>query len=172
MRRVVVVVAITLLMGFVGRAEAQTFDNWSAGVDGTGGVSASTVNDNGHILGQYCDSSVGSCHWVLGMSTRCKPGSRYPVLVNSDTTAQSLELGCTGEAAAQSGTYGLIFTDYQAISTIIASSSRLGIAFPLKGDQFRVVRFDLGGAPAALAAMRAAGSKSAPEPRERSDKKF
>ena len=172
MRRVVVVVAITLLMGFVGRAESQTFDNWSASMDATGGVSASTMNDNGHILGQYCDPSVGSCHWVLGMSTRCKPGSRYPVLVNSDTTAQSLELGCTGEATGQSGTYGLVFTDFQAISSIIARSSRLGIAFPLKGDQFRVVRFDLGGAPAALAAMRAAGSKSAPEARERSDRKF
>jgi hypothetical protein len=172
MKRVVAVVAIALLSGFVALAEPQTFDKWAASIDGTGGVYASTVTDSGHILGQYCDPSAGSCYWLLGMSTRCKPGAKYPVLVNSDTTAQSLEVGCTGETAGQAGTYGLVFTDFEAISNIIASSRHIGIAFPLKGDQFRVVRFDLVGAPAALAAMRAASSKSRPAPQDTQDKKL
>ena len=51
MKRVVAVVAIALLSGFVARAEPQTFDKWGASIDGTGGVYASTVNDSGHILG-------------------------------------------------------------------------------------------------------------------------
>jgi hypothetical protein len=93
---------------------------------------------------------------VLGLSARCKTGTKYPVLVNSDVSAQSLEVGCTGETAGQAGTYGLVFTDSEAIGSMIARSTRLGIAFPLKGDQFRVVRFDVTGAPAALAAARAA----------------
>jgi hypothetical protein len=171
MRRVVAIVALALLCGFVARAESQTFGTWAASVDDTGGVYASTVTDSGHILGQYCDPSVASCYWLLGMSTRCKPGAKYPVLVNSDTAAQGLEVGCTGETAGQAGTYGLVFTDFEAISRIIASSHQLGIAFPLKGDQFRVVRFDLVGASAALAAMRASSSKPRPAPPEAPDKK-
>jgi hypothetical protein len=172
MKRIVAVVAIALLTGFVTLAEPQTFDKWAASIDGTGGVSASTVNDNGHLLGQYCDLSAGSCSWLLGMSARCKLGAKYPVLVNSDITAQSLEVSCTGEAAGQAGTYGLVFTDFEAISNIIVNSRHIGIAFPLKGDQFRVVRFDLVGAPAALAAMRAASSKSRPAPQDTQDKKL
>jgi hypothetical protein len=172
MRRVVAVFAIAFLCGFAARAESQTFDTWATSTDGAGGVYASTVNDSGHILGQYCDPSAGSCYWLLGMSTRCRPGARYPVLVNSDTAAQSLEVGCTGETGGQAGTYGLVFTDFEAISNIIAGSHRLGIAFPLKGDQFRVVRFDLVGAPAALAAMRAKGSKSRPATPDGQDKKL
>lgn len=172
MRRVVLVVVLALLSGFATRAEPQTFDTWATSTDAAGGVYASTVNDSGHILGQYCDPSAGSCYWLLGMSTRCKPGSRYPVLVNSDTAALSLEVGCTGEAGGQGGTYGLVFTDFEAISNLIEGSRRLGIAFPLKGDQFRVVRFDLVGAPAALAAMRAKGWKSRPASPDGQDKKL
>jgi hypothetical protein len=172
MKRVMAVIGVALVSGFVSLAEPQTFDKWAASTDGTGGVYASTVNDSGHILGQYCDPSAGSCYWLLGMSARCRVGTRYPVLVNSDTTAQSLEVGCTGETIGQAGTYGLVFTDFEAISNIIAGSRHIGIAFPLKGDQFRVVKFDLVGAPAALAAMRAASSKSRPAPEDTQDKKL
>jgi hypothetical protein len=59
-----------------------------------------------------------------------------------------------------------VFTDFDAISALIARSRRIAIAFPLKGDQFRVVRFDLIGAPEALAAMRAAGAKPERQPRD------
>lgn len=148
--------ALAILTGAATPAAAQSFDRWTTGADEQGGTHASVMNDSGFILGQYCDSRTGPCYWVLGLSARCKTGTKYPVLVNSDVSAQSLEVGCTGETAGQAGTYGLVFTDSEAIGSMIARSTRLGIAFPLKGDQFRVVRFDVTGAPAALAAARAA----------------
>ena len=162
----VLALVIVLLGGAAAQAGSQTFDTWIAGVDAAGATHASTMNDSGYILGQHCDRDAGPCYWLLGMSTRCRPGAKYPVLVNSDAAAQSLELGCTGETAGQAGIYGLVFTDFDAISALIARSRRIAIAFPLKGDQFRVVRFDLIGAPEALAAMRAAGAKPERQPRD------
>lgn len=166
MKRCVVTFTLVVLLAATPLA-AQTLDGWTTGSDAQGGVHASTMNESGYILGQFCDSRTGPCYWLLGMSARCKPGVRYPVLVNSDTTAQSLEVGCTGETAGQGGVYGLVFTDSEAMTGIITRSTRLGIAFPLKGDQFRVVRFDLSGAAAALAAARAtSGPATAPAPRD------
>jgi hypothetical protein len=156
MKLLIAAFATAILLGATTPAMAQSFERWTTGADEQGGTHASVMNESGFILGQYCDSRTGPCYWVLGMSARCKMGTKYPVLVNSDVSAQSLEVGCTGETAGQAGIYGLVFTDPEAIGGIIARSNRLGIAFPMKGDQFRVVRFDVTGAPAALAAARAA----------------
>ena len=155
MKLLLAALAIAILIGATTPAAAQSFDRWTTGADEQGGTHASVMNESGFILGQFCDSRTGPCYWVLGMSARCKVGTKYPVLVNSDVSAQSLEVGCTGETSGRAGIYGLVFTDSETIGSMIARSNRLGIAFPLKGDQFRVVRFDVTGAPAALAAARA-----------------
>ena len=72
----------------------------------------------------------------MPLRTTCTRVAKYPVLVNFDTAAHSLEVGCTGQTAGQAGVYGLIFTDFKAISKIIAGS-RIGIASPLKGISSR-----------------------------------
>jgi hypothetical protein len=154
MKLLLAAIAVAILTGASTPALAQSFERWTTGADEQGATHASVMNESGFILGQYCDSRTGPCYWVLGMSARCKVGTRYPVLVNSDASAQSLEVGCTGETSGRTGIYGLVFTDSETIGSMIARSNRLGIAFPLKGDQFRVVRFDVTGAPAALAAAR------------------
>jgi hypothetical protein len=50
--------------------------------------------------------------------------------------------------------YRYAFTDFDSIDGLVAKSSKIGVALPLEGDQFRVIRFDLNGATKAVGSMR------------------
>jgi hypothetical protein len=69
-----------------------------------------------------------------------------------------MEVYCQGELAGTPGTYTYAFTDFDEVTSHMTKGGRIGIAIPLNGDQFRVVRFDMTGAPAAIASMRAVAS--------------
>ena|SRR5258705_12849485 len=139
-------------------AQTQTFGAWKVSTDKSAYAWAGTINESGHVFGQFCDFSDGSCRWVVGMGTGCNPGDRYPVLVNSNEGSEGMEVSCQGELAGTPGTYTYAFTDFDEVTSHMAKGGRIGIAIPLNGDQFRVVRFDLTGAPAAIASMRALAS--------------
>ena len=72
------------------------------------------------------------------------------------------------------GRYGYAFNDFDRLTSLVTrGSSRIGIAIPLNGGQFRVVRFDLQGSQAALAAMRStAASKLRPARRGTRDEQL
>lgn len=157
MKRAAVIAALVLLFGMeIPAAQGQTFGNWITSTTGKNLVYALTQNDSGHVLGQWCDLETGSCLWLLGIRTRCDEGQKYPVLVNSSSGASSLQLYCAGPLANVPGVYRYVFTDFDSIADHIAKSTKIGVAIPLEGDQFRVVRFDLNGAASALRVMRAA----------------
>jgi hypothetical protein len=123
------------------------------------GMYAATLNDSGNLLGQYCFTEKGNCMWILGMKTGCEADHKYPILVNSDTGARTLEVFCGGQL--ESGQYRYFFSEFDAIDNIVRGSSRIGFAAPLKDDQFQVVRFSLRGGRVALDRMRAAAEGAA-----------
>ena len=120
-------------------------------------LSAYTQNDSSNVFGQWCYPGAGSCVWLLAIRTGCEKGSEYPVLVNSDSGSASLKVFCDGPLA-NTGLYRYVFTEFDPITTHALSSKRVGFAFPLLGDQFIVVRFDLEGAATALRIMRSSAA--------------
>ena len=131
----------------------SSFGSWYAGAsDDKAKHFAITLNDSGNMLGEYCyPKSGGNCYWMFAVSAACVKGDKYPVLVNAESGALYLEIYCY--EPAQTGLSQFAFTDFDRSNNIIAKNSRIGIAMPMQGDQFRVVRFDLNGATAALGAM-------------------
>lgn len=159
MKRTALVAALVLTLGMeIPAAQGQTFGNWETSTTGKNLVFALTQSDSGHVLGQWCDFTAGSCFWLLGNRTSCEEGEKYPVLVNSDSGSASLEIHCAGPLPGVPGMYRYLFTDFDSIANLILKSTKIGFAMPLKGDQFRVIRFDLNGAATAVRVMRAAAT--------------
>lgn len=133
---------------------------------------AATMNDSGHIFGQWCDVDAGACAYLLALSTACADGESYPVLINSDVGAMSSTLVCRGRL--ENGKYRYALGHFDAIDNLVRKAKRIGLAIPLEGDQFRVVRFSLDGAAATLTLMRAAAEKAtaAPQPRSTRDQRL
>jgi hypothetical protein len=144
-----------LLFGTV--SSAQTIGNWFTELKSATGLYAATINDSGALFGQFCYPAEGNCIWLIGMSTGCDKGDKYPVLANSDAGAQQLELLCDGRL--ESGLYRYVFLNFDAVDAIARKGTRIGIAIPLQADQFRVVRFQLNGATQAIDVMRAASER-------------
>ncbi|HEX6212168.1 MAG TPA: hypothetical protein VF136_15405 [Methylomirabilota bacterium] len=155
-------------------AHSQTFGRWSVSADSDSYLWASTTNDSGHALGQFCSLSEGSCVWLITMSPGCDPGEKYTALANTDAGAEAVGMICGGPLEGSPGRYGYAFNDFDRLTSLVTrGSSRIGIAIPLNGGQFRVVRFDLQGSQAALAAMRStAASKLRPARRGTRDEQL
>lgn len=162
MRRLAVATVLLALIGIPTLdLQAQTFGSWTTITNNREYLTALTQNDSGNVLGQWCYPSNGSCIWILALKTQCEKGSEYPVLVNSENWGSaSLQVYCDGPLSNMPGPslYRYVFTNFDGITNPVMKSPRIGFAFPLQGDQFTVVRFDLAGAPSALRAMRAAAA--------------
>jgi hypothetical protein len=153
-------------------ANAETFGSWHTDTASTD-VYAATVNDSGHVFGQYCYPREGSCLWMFSMGTACDRNDRYPALINSDAGALPVEIYCMGPLPKSPGRYLYAFTEFDKMTELAVKASRIGVAVPLKSDQFRVVRFDMDGAREAILAMRAAASrKTTPAGRGTYDEKL
>jgi hypothetical protein len=160
MKRVGLVAALLALVAATSivPAQSQTFGSWTSSTTSREYVSAFTQNDSGNAFGQWCYPNRGSCIWMLGLRTACVEGSQYPVLVNSDSGSASLRVYCDGVLPSPPGMYRYVFTSFDSITTPVVNSKRIGFAFPLQGDEFTVVRFDLDGVTSALRVMRAAAA--------------
>jgi len=147
-------------------AVAQTVPvgDWLVSTQSDSTLFAATINDSGALFGQFCYLEEGTCAWLLGMTTGCEKGDKYPALLNSDRGARSVEIYCDGKL--ESGLYRYAFTDFDAVKGHLIDSARIGIAIPLQSDQFRVVRFSLDGAARAISSMRdAAEARATPAKR-------
>src|SRR5687768_733203 len=90
---------------------AQQFDDWNVSPF-EGGASAITKNDSGDEFGYVCLEQSNTCVWVLGLTDiECEPEADYPVLVNANTGASSMELRCF----IFDGSHFMVFKDYDAI---------------------------------------------------------
>lgn len=138
---------------------SQTFGAGEAGaLTDQSGFYAVTVNDSGNLLGMYCFPETDTCIWLVGMVTRCDEDHVYPILANCDTGSLHLELTC-GEAL-ENGLYSYVFNSFDSINDLVLKSYKLGLAIPLEGDQFRVIRFDLQGSNEAIVAASTAAAAS------------
>ena len=122
---------------------------------------AATVNDSGNYFGQWCDLEDRSCMYMVAMPTRCDDEESYPVLINSDTSSLSTTIVCKGKLS-DSKLYRYAFGNFEQIDVIARKATRIGIAIPLAGDQFKVIRFSLQGAELSLTVMRAAADRAVP----------
>jgi hypothetical protein len=146
-----------LACGLQSASADEKFSDWLVGSMSNGtGLYAATINDSGLLLGEYCYFSSNNCVWVLGSDTVCEQDHRYPALANTDQGAASLEISCTGQFQ-QSGktTFAYFFSDWKLLESLMKTSTRLGIAVPMKSDQFTVWRFSLDGMTAAIRKMEA-----------------
>ncbi|MBV9360122.1 MAG: hypothetical protein JO292_01905 [Betaproteobacteria bacterium] len=141
------------------------YGDWLIGrIDGNQGFFAITANDSGGLFGQYCVLAASSCVYVVAFLTGCESGSRYPVLANTDAGSTQLEVKCDGQLTAPgvAGLYRYVFIDFDVIDKVVKGATRVGFAFPLHGDQFKVIRFSLKGANEAVADMRALTERNLP----------
>jgi hypothetical protein len=146
-------------------AEAQTtFGDWQAGVtDDRSMMYAFTTNDSGDVFGEWCSLSSGNCSWMVGLSTDCEQESSYPVLANTDTGAAPLNITCGGKIEdTKLSRYQ--FDNFKAVAAVLKNSHRIGIALPMQGDKFRVVRFSLKGCSSATGTMEDAVAKLVKSP--------
>jgi hypothetical protein len=125
---------------------------------------AYTTNDSGAVFGEWCSESDGKCNWMIGLSAACVPDSTYPILANADTGAGSVMIACGGPLA-DTALSRYRFTNYKDIEGILSGSKRVGFAFPMQADQFRVVRFSLNGEKNAVSSMEQLAARHAPKPR-------
>ncbi|MGB4294144.1 MAG: hypothetical protein WBJ16_00725 [Smithellaceae bacterium] len=159
MRQLLLLSIIVIILSVHYTVQAESFGEWFTGITDSGElIYATTINDSGNLLGQYCAPSTGNCVWLLGMSTACKEDDQYPVLANSDVGAVHITVRC--DAKLDKGLYRYVFTDFDIMNNIVTKGLRVGFAVPLQADQFRVVRFDLNGARRAITLMRAAAEEA------------
>ena len=152
-----------MLMAIVaaGIVHAQTPDHWSVTQsDDKTFIYASTVNDSGAFLGEYCYYATKKCLWMLGNTTACEKDHIYPILANSDTGAAQLDINCNG--VASNGIYGYSFTKWSDLEDVLKKSERIGFAVPLQQDQFLVYRFKLNGLAAAIRQAESAVASAPP----------
>ena len=118
------------------------------------------VNQNisGDVLGEFCYSNSKSCLWGIAISTQCIKGSTYPVLINQESGAASLVIVCTGFSYNKKYVYD--FNNFDEINSTIKEGGWLGIAFPLAGDEFSVVRFNVDEVAPAIGLMRQLATKA------------
>lgn len=139
-------------------AEPLTIKNWYVEFSDKDSIYAATFNDTGSAFGQFCFQSNQSCIYLIGLNTSCEIGSKYPVLINTDVGTSVQEIYCDGQL--EKGSYRYAFTDFSEIDELIKTASRIGFALPLKGDQFKVIRFSLEGAATAIKYMRSIVDKT------------
>jgi hypothetical protein len=135
-------------------AQERNFEDWFFGITRSGAaLYAATVNDSGRVLGQYCYQESNDCVYLLGITTSCTQGNKYPVLVNSNIGSSTMSVYCNGRLG-ESNNYQYVFTDFKSIHDTVLKAMRVGFAFPLQSDDFTVIRFSLNGSNEAIAAMR------------------
>ncbi len=138
-------------------AQERSFKEWVVSVKDMKKPFAATVNESGAVFGQYCYPESGSCLYIVATASKCEKDANYPVLLNSEAGSAYVELLCGGSSDGQRFEY--YFKNFDTINKIALQDGVLGIAFPLDGGQFRVVRFKLDGAKEAMPVLRDAAVK-------------
>jgi hypothetical protein len=141
------------VQGAPGGEVDETYNDWAV-VDGEGApmrYNAITVStDNESYLIYSCHVN-DACYLTLLVTATCDLGSTYPMLINSDSGAASVQTTCIENHADIGGAeYG--FDDPEAaLAQTVFLDSRIGIAIPMADGKFRAVRFSLIGSQEAMA---------------------
>lgn len=146
MRFVIMLIALLLLSSNVA-AEKKRFGDWFVVRAEIGDMVAGTQQDNfSKALVYRCFKALNKCGHVLIADIECEDEHTYPVLVNSEYSALSMNTLCS----VNDGRSELILTEFDLIHEIIKKSNIIGIAVPMASGHFKVVRFSLNGSSKAM----------------------
>lgn len=130
-------------------ALSQQKGTWKITIDKTSQL-AETTNDSNSSAGVLCFTSDKSCAAYISADIGCDENSKYPLMINAKTGANSLTATCMTFAKTQF----LIIGDLNMAVAAFESGSDVGFAIPMQSGQFRVVRFNSVGATAAIRQAR------------------
>jgi hypothetical protein len=131
------------------------FQNWMLDIGGKT-TEAYTANDSKSSFGVFCAGE--QCFFYLHQALNCDPGTKYSVLMNSQTVATALSMECTriGSKLFQ------ILNPFESVLRAAQAGDTIGFAVALQSGAFAVTRFSLAGAKPAIerALLGAANSKN------------
>lgn len=144
--------------------------DWQFSVTPDGYQVAITRNDAGAYAGIACNPITGDCRAFLALAVGCEVGIVYPMLVNSSIGASAVTSNCKADSRSPTSEKAMDFKEFAIMRAAFESGGDIGIAFPMEGNQFRVLRFSTRGATAAIrlamtppATNRTKGSRRADE---------
>jgi hypothetical protein len=131
------------------------FQNWMLDISGQT-TEAYTANDSKSSFGVFCAGE--QCLFYLHQALNCEPGTKYSVLVNSQTVATALSMECTRIG----GKLFQILNPFETVLRAAQAGDTIGFAVALQSGAFAVTRFSLAGAKPAIehALLEAANSKN------------
>ena len=131
------------------------FQNWMLDISGQT-TEAYTANDSNSSFGVFCAGE--QCLFYLHQALNCEPGTKYSVLINSQTVATALSMECTRIG----GKLFQILNPFETVLRAAQSGDTIGFAVALQSGAFAVTRFSLTGAKQAIdrALLEAANSKN------------
>jgi hypothetical protein len=155
MIKIILAIAIALQAGLVHPNEKIIHQNWVVDI-GDQTTEAYTANDSKSSFGIFCSGE--QCLFYLHQALKCEPGTRYSVLINSQTVASAVSMECTRIG----GNLFQILDPFNTVLRAAQAGETIGFAVALQSGAFAVARFSLVGAKPAIerALIEAARSKS------------
>ena len=143
-----------LLLALSAQAEKLVSQNWVVDLNGQANE-AYTANDSKSSFGVFCSGE--KCLFYLHQALKCDPGTKYSVLMNSQTISTALSMECTQIG----GNLFQILDPFDAVLKATQTGEMIGFAVALQSGAFAVTRFSLVGAKPAIerALLEAAKSK-------------
>jgi len=139
------------------QAEVIVNKEWGWDLSGDGLVFAATINDDGRMLGQYCNLDAENCSYLATLGVKdCQENAEYPAILNSDAGAIQVQLVCRGQYQGESLFLIKRFSD---INKVVKKASVVGIALAMESGKFNVVRYSLAGSTHAIDMMRAGAER-------------
>jgi len=131
------------------------FQNWMLDISRQT-TEAYTANDSNSSFGIFC--AAEQCLFYLHQALNCDPGTKYSVLINSQTVATALSMECTRIG----GKLFQILNPFEVVLRAVQAGDTIGFAVALQSGAFAVTRFSLAGAKTAIerALLEAANSKN------------
>ncbi|MFZ4379793.1 MAG: hypothetical protein ACOYN1_08560 [Polynucleobacter sp.] len=149
-----ILLAMLFFVATSAQAEKLASQNWV--VDLNGQINeAYTANDSKSSFGVFC--SGDKCLFYLHQALKCDPGTKYSVLMNSQTVSTALSMECT----LIGGNLFQILDPFDTVLRATQAGELIGFAVALQSGAFAVTRFSLLGAKPAIerALLEAAKSK-------------
>lgn len=123
--------------------EKIAYQHWLVDI-GAHTVEAHTANVNKTTFGVFC--SGDQCLFYLHQNFQCTPGTKYSVLMSSQTVANALSMECTQIG----GNLFQILDPFKTILRAVQGGGTIGFALALQSGDFAVTRFSLAGAKQAI----------------------
>lgn len=131
------------LSALMAYAEKLASQNWVVDVNGQTNE-AYTANDSKSSFGVFCSGE--KCLFYLHQALKCEPGTKYSVLMNSQTISTALSMECTQIG----GNLFQILDPFEAVLRATQVGETIGFAVALQSGAFAVTRFSLVGAKPAI----------------------